>query len=210
MTATRTASTTNWDRLFSRPRHRLRHPDENVVRFLAPLSPDDGDALDAGCGSGRHTRLLSALGWRTYAVDSSETACRLTRQLAPRAFTVKTCPLDDLPFPDGQFGVIVAADSVYYGLRAETVAKIDELHRVLRPGGRMFLSLRSQRDSRFFHRKGSRLTMPAAERGMVCDFLDEAEIQAVADLFTNHDLKLSETFRYADNWRDSAWLLTVS
>ena len=209
MTAATSNPTTPWDRLFAKPRHRLRCPDENVVRFLAPLSPDDGDALDAGCGSGRHTRLLTSYGWRTYACDSSEQACILTKQLSPDA-SVVTTDLTNLPYADGAFNVVVACAALYYGTRDETTAKFHEVHRVLRKGGRAFVSMRSTRDSRFYYMRGGRLKRPADERGMVCDFLTHEEIGALAAPFAFRDLKLTETFKYSDNWRDSHWLLTLA
>jgi 2-polyprenyl-3-methyl-5-hydroxy-6-metoxy-1,4-benzoquinol methylase len=39
-----------------------------VARF-APLIPVSGEVLDLACGSGRHVRLLAALGYRVEAVD---------------------------------------------------------------------------------------------------------------------------------------------
>jgi SAM-dependent methyltransferase len=39
-----------------------------VTRF-APLIPQGGIVLDLACGAGRHTRYLSALGYRVLAVD---------------------------------------------------------------------------------------------------------------------------------------------
>jgi len=39
------------------------------VRRFAPLLPTAGEVLDVACGSGRHARLLAALGQRVEAVD---------------------------------------------------------------------------------------------------------------------------------------------
>jgi SAM-dependent methyltransferase len=48
-------------------------PPEPLLLEAMALVPC-GDALDLGCGTGRHTRALAAGGWRVTAVDSSQVA----------------------------------------------------------------------------------------------------------------------------------------
>lgn len=209
MTAAVRQPSTSLDRLFAKPRHLLRYPDEAVVRFLAPLNPDDGPALDAGCGSGRHTLLLRRHGWQVAACDSSTTAAGLTTALVPSA-VVTVCDLAELPYPDKAFNVVLASASLYYGDRDGTLAKVDEVRRVLKPGGRAFISLRSHRDSRAHHCRRGVIQRPADERGMRCDFVNAETVRSMAVQFSVSDVRLAETFRYTDNWRDSDWHLTLA
>ena len=53
---------------FDRPDKPTAAPSPWVERF-APLIPEGGTVLDLACGGGRHSRYLSALGFRIVAVD---------------------------------------------------------------------------------------------------------------------------------------------
>ena len=53
-------------------------PEPVLLQAAGLLSP--GDALDVACGTGRHARALSALGWRVTAVDNSAVALELLRR----------------------------------------------------------------------------------------------------------------------------------
>ena len=50
------------------PINMMNLPASNWVQRFAPLVPE-GEVLDLACGTGRHTRLLAALGHPVLAVD---------------------------------------------------------------------------------------------------------------------------------------------
>ena len=100
------------------------------------------DALDLGCGTGRHTAWLAEAGARVTAVDFSENMLkRARRKVAAAAATVHFIVQDlhePLPLQDASFDVVVS------GLVLEHLRDLDgffiEAHRVLRPGGRAVVS----------------------------------------------------------------------
>ena len=102
-------------------------PSPWVARF-APLMPA-GEALDLACGSGRHARLLAALGHPVIALDRDP-------QALARAAGQGITPLEyDLeaagaawPFPAQRFAGIVVTNYLHRPLLAD-------LARALAPGG---------------------------------------------------------------------------
>jgi SAM-dependent methyltransferase len=71
----------------------------NFPAFAALLPPPGRLTLDAGCGEGRVSRSLQALGHRVIGVDSSAALIRLAREADPdgdcRVGDVADLPLDD-------------------------------------------------------------------------------------------------------------------
>ncbi len=110
--------------------------------------------LDAGCGSGRNLVYFLRSGYEVFAVDESETAIAQVRELADAlaphlpAKNFKTEPVDRLPFGktgevDG-FDVVLSSAVLHFARDAEHWrAMVDEMWRVLKPGGIFFARLAS-------------------------------------------------------------------
>jgi len=96
--------------------------------------------LDAGCGSGPLSAALRAKGAIVTGFDSSSAMVELARQrLGERAALYVADLSQPLPFADGAFDDVVASLVLHY-LRDWT-APLAELRRVLKPGGRLILSV---------------------------------------------------------------------
>jgi SAM-dependent methyltransferase len=96
-----------------------------------------GAALDAACGTGRLTPHLVERGHQVIGVDQSAEMLAIARQRLPEV-TFRLGDLHDLPVGDG------AVDVVLCGLALAHVPDLrpvmDELARVLRPGGHLLIS----------------------------------------------------------------------
>jgi SAM-dependent methyltransferase len=96
--------------------------------------------LDAGCGSGPLSAALLAKGAVVTGFDSSPAMVELARQRLGQAAGLHVADLDQpLPFADGAFDDVVVSLVLHY-LRDWT-APLAELRRVLKPGGRLVLSV---------------------------------------------------------------------
>jgi SAM-dependent methyltransferase len=105
-----------------------------VEALLAGVAP--GRALDAACGTGRHAKHLSAR-HETYGVDASAEMLDVARTAAPKA-TFRTGDLEDLPFPEGHFDVVVCALALCH--LADLTRAVVEIGRVARRGARVVLT----------------------------------------------------------------------
>jgi ubiquinone/menaquinone biosynthesis C-methylase UbiE len=98
------------------------------------------DALEVGCGTGVHARLLAEAGANVSAVDLTPTAVDLTRRrldLHGLAADVREADAEHLPFEDASFDFVWSWGVVHHSEHTERV--LGEIARVLRPGGRIAL-----------------------------------------------------------------------
>ena len=65
-------------------------------KYIQPLLPQGGSALDLAGGAGRHSIWLAKLGWDVTLIDLSETGVELARQNAGPLASHIHCVIDDL------------------------------------------------------------------------------------------------------------------
>lgn len=90
--------------------------------------------LDVGCGTGANLEMLAHYG-TAEGVDVSPDALAFCRE---RGLTnLSEGPAENLPFPDQTFDLVTGLDLVEH--LDSDVAGLREMHRVLKPGGRILL-----------------------------------------------------------------------
>jgi SAM-dependent methyltransferase len=98
--------------------------------------------LDVGCGLGSEVAYLSGAGWRGVGIDLSWTAITQARQLHPAGsdgcLFVRADVLS-LPFGAGTFALAIDRGCFHYLEPERWPRYAAQLHRVLRPGGRLLL-----------------------------------------------------------------------
>lgn len=98
----------------------------------------DGEALDVGCGEGRVARELLALGYRVTAADPVEALVKAAAQ-AGSAHAYVVAAAAGLPFDDDCFDLVVAYNVLMDV--GDVPAALKEVRRVLRPTGRLIISI---------------------------------------------------------------------
>ena len=102
-----------------------------VFDAVAEVSPKR--VLEVGCGMGQLAeRMHVELDAEVVAIDQSERMVELTRK---RGVDARVADVQELPFDDGEFDVVVAAWMLYHVPDVERA--LDEIVRVLRPAGRL-------------------------------------------------------------------------
>lgn len=96
--------------------------------------------LDAGCGSGPLFAALRDRGAIVTGFDSSTKMVELARRRLGADAALHVADVDSpLPFPDGAFDDVIASLVLHY--LEDWTAPLAELRRVLRPGGRLIMSV---------------------------------------------------------------------
>ena len=145
----------HWQALHREPRHLLSHPSEAVIRWRHAHLPKPALAsdrvLDIGCAGGRHTFFLATEGFGVDAVDIADAATATVAERAarygPRVKT-KTVAADALDFADANFAGVLSFGVYTYMDNAAVKASLQQIRRMLRPGGTLFLVTRAHSDWR--------------------------------------------------------------
>ncbi len=160
----------SWDNHYKKDKSIQRYPDENLVRLIpyaeAYGSGSDSEnlrALDLGCGSGRHLKLLSEKGYsRIWGMDISENSVEICRNLYPFA-EVSQLKIPEnlksqhgretaagiLPFPDHFFSLIIMWGVLHYNEEYLRNILLSEIRRVAVPGALFLGTVRSTNDTHY-------------------------------------------------------------
>lgn len=167
-------------------------PDPDVVDFVGGLKAAHARRVyDLGCGLGRHTVLLAQQGFEVYGTDLSAAALQYARRWLRRAGLHATLHVADItvvPFPSNYFDGVLAFNVVYHGTREAVACCLHEVHRSLRPGGRLFVTFNSVASSDFG--KGipvdphTFIKVGGHEDGIPHYFVDDAEVHRLLKDFT--------------------------
>jgi ubiquinone/menaquinone biosynthesis C-methylase UbiE len=125
-----------WAPGYDQPNNPIIRLEESVVPAVLAESPP-GRALDAACGTGRHSLRLAASGHDVLGVDETEAMLALARARVPQA-AFRVGSLTRLPLEDETFDLAVCSLALTH--LAEMSPAVAELARVVRPGGRVVVS----------------------------------------------------------------------
>jgi ubiquinone/menaquinone biosynthesis C-methylase UbiE len=140
-----------YDRIAAHFAATREHPWPEVESFLDGRAGDL--TLDVGCGNGRHAELLADLADTTVGVDVSRELLRTARErAAARGFELALVQGDAAALPvvaDAVDLAVYVATLHHLRPRRRRVRSLDELARVLAPGGRALVSAWSTAHDRF-------------------------------------------------------------
>jgi SAM-dependent methyltransferase len=101
------------------------------------LDVSEGDRLlDVACGAGLALELAAIRGARCSGIDASARLVAVARDRNPEG-DVRVGDMHHLPWPDASFDVVTS----FRGIWGTTPAALDEIRRVLVPGGRLGITV---------------------------------------------------------------------
>lgn len=108
---------------------------------LEMLDSEHGRILDIGCAAGAEFEPLLARGFQIVGLDYAAEMIRLAQQRFDASQGIHLCRADaeSLPFPDASFDHVVCLGVFEYLSTYDRC--LEEIHRVLRPGGVAIISL---------------------------------------------------------------------
>ena len=157
-------------------------------KFLR-LMPVNGHILDAGCGSGRDTKIFKDLGYEVTAIDGSSEMCRLASEFS--GVNVEQMQFQDIDFIN-EFDGIWASASLLHVPSNELDLVLRNLKNSLKKNGILYASFKygdfeGERNGRYFN-----------------DLTESAAIE----IFENNGFDIIETWLTHDsrlNREDERW-----
>ncbi len=140
---TKNVDVEHWSRVSSEWIEWARTPNHDAFwayrdSLIAFIGRGEGVALDVGCGEGRVSREMKALGYRVTASDPVREMVNAAQE-AQSADDYAIAPGTDLPFADARFDLVMAYNVL---MDVEDVpATLKETRRVLRPAGTLVISI---------------------------------------------------------------------
>jgi tellurite methyltransferase len=135
--------------------------------------------LDAGCGPGRNLIYMLREGYEIFASDQNPAAVAQTRALAASlapnlpAENFRVEPIENISYPDASFDLVLCSAVLHFSRDdAHFNAMLENLWRMLKPGGLLFCRLASTIGMPHQHLGGHRYLAPdSAERFCVDEAL---------------------------------------
>jgi len=169
--------------------------DADMVRCHKYLFPESRGKklLYIGFDEGQNLLYFVEEGFKCYGTEISKLRIRATRRLfkaAGQKAELRHVSDNTLPYPDNFFDVVVSWQSLYYN-NAETLKyQLDEIYRVLKPGGQLLCSMISTGMNHHVHRKiGKNVYRPMPGTGqsaaVVFVFENKRQIRAYFKRFTS-------------------------
>lgn len=125
-----------------------RYPNDSLICFMAANFFDlsqrerrECRILELGCGSGANIWMLAKEGFDAWGLDLSPAGIALCKQVVASWGVTAHLDVGDmtkLPYPDDYFDAIVDVVSMQHLTLAQHNRAISEIHRCLRPDGRVF------------------------------------------------------------------------
>lgn len=146
------------DGIFFDAAKHFAHPGENQKPFSQLIdfeSLKGKRVLEIGCGQGSHAELIARAGAQYTGIDITERAVRLTRkrfELNGLRGNIEQMDAEKMTFPDSSFDVVWSWGVIHHSQNTQAI--IDEIHRVLAPGGRAQIMVYHKNSLRYYVRGG--------------------------------------------------------
>jgi ubiquinone/menaquinone biosynthesis C-methylase UbiE len=128
---------------------------------LMDLKPNDR-VLDLGCGTGWASRRIARVvkDGEVVGIDVADEMLRRAEAASTSSANVRYLwgSAEGLPLPDNHFNKVLSVESFYY--YADQGAALDELRRVMAPGGRLFILINLYKDNHYSLRWVGQLKVP--------------------------------------------------
>lgn len=127
--------------------HKNKYPSELVVSWVLRNFRSGEVCLDIGCGWGNNLRFLLAEGFDAYGIDFAGSAVEgIKGEFGER---VRCESIKATSWPDNCFDFAIDRSSIQHNKLSDLPAIYKEVHRILKPGGRIFSIMLKQGDNGF-------------------------------------------------------------
>ena len=200
-----------WDTVFTENSGGVWYPDEGLVKFSARYLKrrmgvdawldrvQDVTVLDVGCGYGCHVVFFAEQGFTVSGIVHSKNAVRVAEEwlkLKNLSADVSVGNIDNLPFEDDSFNVVTCIGVFDHVMFSDAKKAIQEINRVLTPGGYMYFTLHSDESSECGRGKkideNTYILQQGYETGLVQHFFNLKEIAELFGDFKVFEIELHD------------------
>ena len=182
-----------WDQIFSDQNPTL-YPYNSVVSFVFRNYPKHKEkkeirVLDVGCGGANNLFFIAEMGFKAYGIDGSKNVIQIAKKrLQQKNLTAELFIGDfrELPFKSDFFDLVIDRGSLCCLDKSGIQQTVNEINRVLLPGGIFFSS--SYADDHTSSKSGKRI-----QNGITTD-IKKGSLQGVGDISFFSQLEIKNLF----------------
>ncbi len=128
-------------------------PDTEVAALLETLRGEGVEkVLDLGFGLGRHVILFAREGFDTHGIEPTSSGfayCEEWLEAEGLHADIRTGEMTELPYGDGFFDFVLSWNVIYHGTLSRLRKALEEIRRVARKGGLVYLTMNSTRNKHY-------------------------------------------------------------
>ena len=176
----------SWEKLYSK--RGLQYGGSGDIGLLNEVLKPGMIALDAGCGDGKSTEVLSKKCEVVGCDFSKEALASLRLQRDPgHSIDLVECNLISLPFEPEKFDAIACVHALSHLVQKDRQKASKELARVLKPGGYMMVEVFGSGDLRYGEGSETEPSTFVRGSGIMTHYFEEGE---VPDLLSSLEILL--------------------
>jgi SAM-dependent methyltransferase len=185
--------TNPWDNIF-KEKGRFFHEPHADMPGIVNLLKERGTktVLDLGNGTGRHTVYMAQNGFTVYGMDNSPQAIQSAQEWLQAEGLTADLKYGDItepfPYPDAFFDGLISVQVINHGDNATVKRIADEITRVLKPGGVLFITvatLKNQAKTWEQIEPNTFMPLDGREKGLLHHFFVPEELR---ELFSGFDI----------------------
>jgi tRNA (uracil-5-)-methyltransferase TRM9 len=127
---------------------------KTVIELSKTWKP--GKILDLACGNARNIIPFSEEGFDCYGIDFSETMIKSAKELLTRKkqkVELKVGDMLKIPYKDNYFDYVICIASFHHLKKEEQKKGLEEVRRVLKPKGKLYIAVWNKWQKRFLTSK---------------------------------------------------------